>query len=350
MKKIIKTTLFAFACLFVLGLAACGDSTDQTTEYKGTMAELLNGSDVDAKYLEYKHANAEGKIDNEGSYYTITGLKDGYPLGLKLPETIDGTEVIAIESAAFALTDVVLVSIPGTVKVIGNNAFSSTNLKEINFAETDGKTALTKIGDKAFSSTDLSEVKLPGTVTSIGVELFGGCQKLTSVELPATMTSVPKKCFNNCSSLTNVVATGVTLIGAEAFRGTGLTEFVVNEGVKSIEKMAFAYCTKLTSVTLASTVENVKESAFDGCVKLASIELPVKTVSLGKYAFRNCTSLTSIKINGVVGTLGSAPFANCTAVTTLEYAASSKIEEFKVLFTNTSYTALPGENMVVTVK
>lgn len=342
MKKLLKMTLLAFACFFVFGLAACGDSSEnETTEYKGTMEELLAGSDVDVKYLEYKAANDSGKIDKTGANYTITGLKDGYPLGIKIPETIDGKTVIAIESSAFAITDVVLVSVPGTVKVIGNNAFSSSNLKEINFRESNGTTALTTLGKKVFTSTDLVEITLPDTVTVIGDELFGGSQKLKKATLPSSITKIPSKCFNNCGVFTTLEASGVTEIGEEAFRGTGLTEFVVSDSVTSIEKLAFAYCTKLTNITLSSKVTAIKESTFDGCTSLESIELPKSVTQIGKYAFRNCSSLKTIKINGPLTSVVKGAFANCLKVEELSYVANSTFAKASDIFVNEAYPELP---------
>ena len=342
MKKLIKTALFTFACLLVFGLMACGDSSnDTTTEYQGTMAELLSGSDVDVKYLQYKPANDEGKIDKNGSNYTITGLKKGYPLGLKLPETIEGKKVVAIESGAFTRTDLVLVSIPGTLKVIGNSAFSSSNLKEINFRESNGTTALTTLGYKVFTSTNLQEITLPETVTNMGNELFGGCQNLTKAVLPAAITKIPSRCFNNCRVFTTLEASGVTEIGEEAFRGTGLTEFVVSDSITSIGKLAFAYCTKLKNITISSAVVAIKESTFDGCTSLESIELPKKVKEIGEYAFRNCSSLKTVKINGPLTTMVKGAFANCLKVEELSFVADSNFQKASDLFINEGYTELP---------
>ncbi|MBQ8555152.1 MAG: leucine-rich repeat protein [Clostridia bacterium] len=64
------------------------------------------------------------------------------------------------------------------------------------------------IGDSAFESTNLTSVSIPGSVTTIGARAFYGCTNLTAVKIPASVTS----------------------IGANAFGSTALTTVEVVEG------------------------------------------------------------------------------------------------------------------------
>ena len=74
------------------------------------------------------------------------------------------------ETAFFYNTSVTSVSIPATVKKIGNNAFQNcSNLTSLTF---EGESQLEQIGHGAFYNTVLTTIDIPASVTSIGTFAF----------------------------------------------------------------------------------------------------------------------------------------------------------------------------------
>lgn len=81
---------------------------------------------------------------------------------------------------------------------------------------------------------------------------------------------------------------------------TGLADSIVDgtitsysSDIQTLRASAFAYCAKLTSVSLPN-VTSIPGDAFSYCTKLASCDFPkVKTIA-GSYTFTSCLSLEKI--------------------------------------------------------
>ena len=90
--------------------------------------------------------------------------------------------VVTIEESAFSNSTISSVTIPNSVKTIGNWAFSGC--------------------------VNLQTVTLPASVTEIGEGVFGGCTNLTSVRIPASVKTIQKWTFEECEALTDVYYDG----------------------------------------------------------------------------------------------------------------------------------------------
>ncbi len=73
-------------------------------------------------------------------------------------------------------------------------------------------------------------------VTSIGVDAFLDCTKLTSVTIPDSVTSIGNMAFQSCDKITSVmIPNSVTIIDSSAFWGcSGLTSVTIGNSVTSI--------------------------------------------------------------------------------------------------------------------
>ena len=97
---------------------------------------------------------------------------------------------------------------------------------------------------------------------------------------------------------------------------------VIDPGITSIGKHAFAGCTSLTSVTIPDGITSLGGPACGGCTSLTSITIPDSVTTIGADAFRSCTSLTSITIGDSVTTIIDYAFFDCTSLTDVYYAGS----------------------------
>jgi hypothetical protein len=145
---------------------------------------------------------------------------------------------------------------------------------------------VTRIGDLAFADDDFTSITLPPSITSMGTNVFEGCQYLSCIAIPTNLSSIPEGMFLNCTSLTNItIPDGVTSIGSEAFAG----------------------CTSLATVTIPASVTNIGDQAFEGCGSLSNIWLPANLGAIGEEAFAQ-TGLTSITIPASVTNIGDYAF------------------------------------------
>jgi hypothetical protein len=116
--------------------------------------------------------------------------------------------------------------------------------------------------------------------------------------------------------------------------------------VTGIGKLAFALCSKLTSVSMPSTIQSIKDDAFASCPMLKSIEIPDGVVFIGEEAFGGCSGLSTITLPNTVRTLGDIAFAQCTGLTSVTLSSSlSKIGEDAFYLCSNLQTILVPESV-----
>ena len=145
-----------------------------------------------------------------GDVLYLTGYRNADGSGLSgdvvIPDKIHGMTVVSIESRAFeSNTGITSVTIPGTVKIVGQYAFRGcTNLKKITLQE-----GVWQIDYYTFAGcTNLTEVKLPSTLNYIENLAFRGCANLEQIVIPENSegqeTKVQHCAFESCPKLKKV--------------------------------------------------------------------------------------------------------------------------------------------------
>ncbi len=206
------------------------------------------------------------------------------------------------------------VTIGPEVNAIGEFAFRSTNVSEIEVLEgstafkpgtagyvlsADGTTlaAVNPNFRDAFTATDLGGAQ----VTAIGEGAFSHNTRITSVELPQ-VTSVGAYGFGSSDALTQVTLGTLTQIGEYAFFETKITQMPAITAQTKLGSYAFAF-TELVSVIIPDGME-VPEGAFAECMKLESVTVGNGAI-LGKFAFSvdkdNSFSIESYEVEETVG-------------------------------------------------
>ena len=157
-----------------------------------------------------------------------------------------------------------------------------------------------------------------------GYELTGYNGNATKVVIPSKHKGVPvtdigSYAFAYCGRLTNItIPNSVTHIGSYAFYDCySLTSITIPNSVTDIGSYAFYDCYSLTSITIPNSVTVIDEQAFSGCSSLTSITIPDSVTSIGNDAFYNCGSLTSITIPDSVTRIGGDAFSYCGSLTSI---------------------------------
>lgn len=84
--------------------------------------------------------------------------------------------------------------------------------------------------------------------------------------------------------------------------------------VTEIGELAFAWCTRLTGVTIPEGVTNIMESAFERCPRLARVRLPASLARIGIWAFDGCAALARVEVPPQVAEIGEGAFGSCGEV------------------------------------
>jgi hypothetical protein len=162
-----------------------------------------------------------------GQTYTLTDndvvVEEGlikscsYSFELKniiIPETLDGQTVTGTGSSVFYNKGLTSVKLPATIKIIGNAAFRSNSITNLDFS---GGTALITVEDNAFLSNALTSLDLTNfsSLKNIGIYAFGsnkienlsltGCTELTKIGNYAFYNNKIKTLnLSPCTSLNNI--------------------------------------------------------------------------------------------------------------------------------------------------
>lgn len=198
------------------------------------------------------------------------------------------------------------VKLPKSLKVIGNSAFSGSDIGEIEFPD-----GLTTIGYGAFSGTKISQAIIPETVTSIGEYAFSENLYLNNVSYPAAAKVIPNNCFNNCQRLQPFeIPEGITSIGYRAFYECYSYRTSIPESITYIGTYAFNNC-NLDNVVIREDV-SMGDEPFQYS-KLKTIEFPTSMYSAPYRAVRYCSSMTDIYLKSPTMVIPNGMLEGCNS-------------------------------------
>lgn len=220
-------------------------------------------------------------------------IYNGNAQTVEIPSTIDGKTVTSIgDDAFFYCESLASITIPNGVTRIGDWAFAISGLTSIIIPD-----SVTIIGKHAFDScTSLSEVTIPdGAVIGSGAFLNTPWVENKRKENPLVIVNGTLLDGSTCSGNV-VVPEGVTIIGDNAFSGSGLTGITIPNSVTEIGSYAFYECENLESIKLPDGITDILFATFSGCSNLTDITFPNTLKTIGDSAFDECSNLDNITI------------------------------------------------------
>lgn len=230
-----------------------------------------------------------------------------------------GTYVVWIGNNAFRRTGLTSCNFPASLKVIGSESFDKSGLTEVDLSSC---TSLVAIKYEAFEGTPtITSVKFPAgsNFTFLGNDAFKELTSLTSVDL-SKCTGITEfqskgndgatfKTFYGCTGLKTVILPpNLTAVpddnGMGVFQACGNIETLTFTGTPvyndcelqnpcTIGENAFAFNTKLSSITFSKNISSIAYQAFHSAA-ITTISIPASVEVLAKHCFYGCTKLTTV--------------------------------------------------------
>ncbi|MBQ1372143.1 MAG: leucine-rich repeat protein [Oscillospiraceae bacterium] len=228
--------------------------------------------------------------------------------------------------------------LPSNLEALGSNAFGKcVALKKIWIPNTLKTTG----GSGPFENSGLESVEIQEGIEILPARLFKNVANLTQMDIPQSVRTISNSVFEGCSSLNALsIPDAVTSFGDYALKGTALPKFVFTDRIQKIGKGLFRDCSALrtfqwnnvitevpaetfwgcgalTNINIPNVVTKIDNRAFQGCGALLSITLPTCLTAIGDFAFLDCESLQGIAFPDGLKTLGKQAFKNCEALASL---------------------------------
>lgn len=167
--------------------------------------------------------------------------------------------------------------------------------------------SVTSIGNYAFCScTGITSVTFPNSVTSIGQSAFSGCSGLTSINIPNSVNSIGKCVFSGCSGLTSITVENNNMFYDSRDNCNCLIETATNNLINGCQNSF-----------IPNSIISIGQSAFYGCIGLTSIEIPNSVISIGQHAFQGCYGLSNVTIGNSVTAIEDYTFNYCKNLSSL---------------------------------
>ena len=146
-----------------------------------------------------------------------------------------------------------------------------------------------------------------------------------------SVTSIDRYAFQYCDKLTSIsIPPSVTAIEGQAFYGCdGLTAVHITD-LEAWCNISFSYASgnplfkahhlylngkEVKDLVIPEGVTCIGTEAFAGCSGLTSVSIPNSVEIIGDVAFEQCRNLSSITIPSSVTSIGWSPFADCNLTT-----------------------------------
>lgn len=268
-------------------------------------------------------------LDSSNKTIAVTKCKNDLNSAVKIPDSL------TIESVPYTVTKLggfsnhsrlELVRLPSTLEELLKEAFiGCTNLSEITLPE-----SLRIIHKHVLQDCiKLKTIVIPTNVHTIGAAPLAGCRNLESMEVAEgnTTFSIIQNCLVNTKTkqlvqgiTTSVIPQdgSVTSLGDYCFAGMPITSVELPNGITKIATNAFSHCEVLETVKIPATVTILDATCFAWCHKLTEVTLLEGLTDIMTYVFNSC-ALTNVTIPASVNNVTNQSFGNMPTLQTVTF-------------------------------
>ncbi len=267
--------LFCLLVVISLLLCSCDRQDFEATTVSNTTTYAETAEETASHYPPANPASDFSYKENEEGGITILNYK-GDDTSFVVPPQIDGKDVTEIWFRNlipdFVNDTIVSVTLPDTIKSIGNTTFQ-------NYIK-------------------LESINLPDSLSHIGNHAFAYCSSLKNISIPGKAINEYSWNAFMYSGLENVEIRGeVETLASGMFGGTKIKEFVCPPTLKTIEFQVFSGCEDLEKLTLNEGLVTV-ESDLLSRTKVKEITIPSSVKNISELAFNNAQMLEKVIFSG----------------------------------------------------
>ena len=194
---------------------------------------------------------------------------------------------------------------------------------------------VTTIGDNVFAGCErLASIVIPDSVTSLGDDAFYNCAGLVDITIGKNVNSIGKRAFFNCTGELKIDSDIVKMDYSSSsisnenhwLYGSGFSKIIIGSNINKIGSYTFSDYASLTHIVIPSQISHIGEAAFASCTSLARVDIfdlsawckikfdgyTTNPLSLGAKFYINNTEITELLIPSDIVEIKDYSFYGCT--------------------------------------
>ena len=166
------------------------------------------------------------------------------------------------------------------------------------------------IDDYAFNESSkqsgdarLTAITLPGTLRFIGNSAFASCSQLAAIHIPDSVTTIASGAFSSCTALEKITVGALNRVYDSRENCNAVIRTAANE--------VWVGC---RATTFPQSVTAIGRASFIGHSDMRTIDLPENITVIGFNTFTACDQATSVTLRGQVTEIGDYSFSYLDAL------------------------------------
>lgn len=184
-----------------------------------------------------------------------------------------------------------------------------------------------------FANSDVYSLDVEDGITTLGTNLFSGCDGLEEIVLPGTLTGIKANAFLNCNGIASILYNNGTSKMLKSITdptgNSALLNAVVSTYGKCGDNLIYMFDESSGMIMIGAngkedfsmydyTSDTMPWKEFKG--DIVSVLITDYVTSIGANAFNGCKNLAELTIAETVESIGVNAFAGCTGLKTVNYS------------------------------